>query len=643
MQRLRNDNKPELRVIVAISLMLFGCSSGDTSLGPGATSDDGTSSGSPETGTAMSPAVPLGVRFEAECAHGPLVGDCGGLLTGSQSGTMLGNGDKSISFFDTMDFLAYQGIEFTGANVMSVAYATGSGGEIELRIDSVDGPVIGSWAVRSTGGWANWTPLYVPIDPPDGTHDLYLVGATGQGIANLDWLEVQQCVPNCEGKECGPDRCGGTCGTCEGTDFCGDASVCEPCVPNCEGKACGDDTCGGVCGDPCGAGEVCDASRACVAYEDLGGPPRVHVDGRSFVNPDGDPVVMRGVSFISLGVQDTQREGVSLAIDSVTGPEWGTEIVRFPIYVVNSANPFPLDDHLAREQWMAGILRPAVDYATAKGLYVIIDLHEISSVTPVKDEEAQRFWSYMAPQFAGYPNVIYEVFNEPIDFSGGCVAGTTDACWPPFKAFAEGWIEIIRATAPDTLVLVGGPAWSQVIGPAADDPIDDPNVGYVGHIYPDHTNGQNGGAVEAQIRRCAAVHPVILTEWGFGFEPNDKEPYATIIRSMVDELDLSFTAWVADYDWSPPMFDLEGNLTEFGTFAQTWLAESAGIQPPDGTTGSETGTTGADESESTGAINGTTTGTVGGTTTGAVEATTTGAVEGTTTGAVEGSTTGSVE
>jgi hypothetical protein len=42
------------------------------------------------------------------------------------------------------------------------------------------------------------------------------------------------CTPECEGKECGPDGCGGTCGTC---DFkareCTEAGRCEgPCWPN---------------------------------------------------------------------------------------------------------------------------------------------------------------------------------------------------------------------------------------------------------------------------------------------------------------------------------------------------------------------------------------------------------------------------
>ncbi|MBT9559519.1 MAG: PQQ-binding-like beta-propeller repeat protein [Myxococcales bacterium] len=103
------------------------------------------------------------------------------------------------------------------------------------------------------------------------------------------------CTPQCGGRECGPDLCGGTCGpgcadgaycgsggTCQPVTTCGD-SVCSPtdeencvtcskdcgctgaavcaggacCTPMCDGKTCGSDGCGGTCGPDCGAGTVC--------------------------------------------------------------------------------------------------------------------------------------------------------------------------------------------------------------------------------------------------------------------------------------------------------------------------------------------------------------------------------------------------
>ena len=68
------------------------------------------------------------------------------------------------------------------------------------------------------------------------------------------------CVPACEGRVCGPNGCGGSCGECTGDRVC-DEGACVPggpCTPDCTGKECGDDGCGGECG-------VCDLGVPCVA------------------------------------------------------------------------------------------------------------------------------------------------------------------------------------------------------------------------------------------------------------------------------------------------------------------------------------------------------------------------------------------
>jgi hypothetical protein len=73
------------------------------------------------------------------------------------------------------------------------------------------------------------------------------------------------CVPNCEGKECGDDGCGGECGHCPTAQVCVEG-LCQ-CEPDCEDKECGEnDGCGNPCGDcplectdhgECGQEELC--------------------------------------------------------------------------------------------------------------------------------------------------------------------------------------------------------------------------------------------------------------------------------------------------------------------------------------------------------------------------------------------------
>lgn len=60
------------------------------------------------------------------------------------------------------------------------------------------------------------------------------------------------CTPDCAGKQCGDNGCGGSCGTCTGSEMCRN-NICE-CPSSCqEGRVCcGGAFCGGDCvGSPC--------------------------------------------------------------------------------------------------------------------------------------------------------------------------------------------------------------------------------------------------------------------------------------------------------------------------------------------------------------------------------------------------------
>jgi hypothetical protein len=92
-----------------------------------------------------------------------------------------------------------------------------------------------------------------PDLPPELTETL----DAAPELADLEDAEL--CAPDCEGKECGPDGCGGSCGACpESAPFCNMAFQCEACEPVCAEKECGPDGCGGSCG-ACPTGWACAA------------------------------------------------------------------------------------------------------------------------------------------------------------------------------------------------------------------------------------------------------------------------------------------------------------------------------------------------------------------------------------------------
>jgi hypothetical protein len=90
------------------------------------------------------------------------------------------------------DWIAVSGLDFgdQGAGTFTANVASGSrGGEIELRIDSLDGQVIGTLPVSSTGGWDNWKTITTVVSGVTGVHDVYMIfkGQTSEELFKLDY------------------------------------------------------------------------------------------------------------------------------------------------------------------------------------------------------------------------------------------------------------------------------------------------------------------------------------------------------------------------------------------------------------------------------------------------------------------------
>jgi hypothetical protein len=95
------------------------------------------------------------------------------------------------------------------------------------------------------------------------------------------------CVPDCTGKTCGSDGCGGTCGTCTPPNTCV-GGTCE-CTADCSGKCGGeDDGCGGVCPNiDCKIGvAVCVAGECVPCTADCSGKCGGEDDGCGGVCPN---------------------------------------------------------------------------------------------------------------------------------------------------------------------------------------------------------------------------------------------------------------------------------------------------------------------------------------------------------------------
>jgi hypothetical protein len=96
----------------------------------------------------------------------------------------------------------------------------------------------------------------------------------------------------------------------------------------------------------------------------------------------------------------------------------------------------------------------AVDHASARGLYVIINSHNgygLYDATWVDE-----LWTVVAPRYAARTHVLYEAANEPLLTLGN--NGDTSLVQPGRLAAVKTTYNLIRAAAPDTHILVLSPA-----------------------------------------------------------------------------------------------------------------------------------------------------------------------------------------
>ncbi|EPR09375.1 glycosyl hydrolase family 95 catalytic domain-containing protein [Ruminiclostridium papyrosolvens] len=101
-------------------------------------------------------------------------------------------GGQDVAFIENEDFAVYSNIDFgEGAQSFQarVSSAT-SGGKIEIRLDSIDGPLVGTCPVMGTGDWQNWSDITCNVNGASGKHDLYLKFTGDSGyLFNLNWFK----------------------------------------------------------------------------------------------------------------------------------------------------------------------------------------------------------------------------------------------------------------------------------------------------------------------------------------------------------------------------------------------------------------------------------------------------------------------
>lgn len=188
---------------------------------------------------------------------------------------------------------------------------------------------------------------------------------------------------------------------------------------------------------------------------------QLSVKGTKLTDEKGKHVMLRGVSFgwHSFWPRFYNQETVKWLKD-----DWKVNVVRAAMGIEVGNDTYIQNPQFATEKIMA-----VVEGAIANDIYVIIDWHSHN----INLEEAKLFFDQVSKKYGNYPNVIYEVFNEPDDES-----------WADIKSYSEQIIKVIRKNDPDNIILVGCPHWDQDINLPAADPIKGfDNLMYTVHFY----------------------------------------------------------------------------------------------------------------------------------------------------------------
>ncbi len=250
------------------------------------------------------------------------------------------------------------------------------------------------------------------------------------------------------------------------------------------------------------------------------------VNGKFLVDSSGNPVVLRGMSF---GWHNFWPRFYTEGAVSWLKKDWGINVVRAALGVEPGENSYQ-----KRTEWSKEKINTVVEAAIKEGIYVIIDWHSHN----INLEEAKAYFKEMATKYGKYPNVIYEIFNEP-----------DHETWEEVKKYSVEVMNVIRAIDPDNIILVGSPHWDQDVHIVADDPIKGfTNIMYTLHYYA-ATHGEQlrqrgdyalSKGIPLFISESAGMEatgdgPLNLEEWDKWIQWAEKNFISTVTWSVSDK------------------------------------------------------------------------------------------------------------
>jgi endoglucanase len=191
---------------------------------------------------------------------------------------------------------------------------------------------------------------------------------------------------------------------------------------------------------------------------------KLSVQGNHIVDKNGAPVQFRGMA---LYWSQWKPAFYNAACVKWLRDDWKCNIVRATIAVGSEGYKTNPDKEMAKAK---AVVQAAIDL----GIYVVVDFHETGNGNDDLST-SKAFFQDLSKTYKDTPNIIYETWNEPLG---------THAWNTVIKPYHEAIIPVIRANAPDNLILCGTRTYDQDVDEASKNPITiTKNIVYTLHFY----------------------------------------------------------------------------------------------------------------------------------------------------------------
>lgn len=237
---------------------------------------------------------------------------------------------------------------------------------------------------------------------------------------------------------------------------------------------------------------------------------RLKADG-SVKDQSGNTVSLMGPSFFWSCSAPLWwcKETVDYLVD-----QYNVQIIRLPVAIApcgtdgqtscgSDVKTWNEDCYYYRPDYTKKMVDEVVKAAIENDIYVVIDFHEHRAEDWVN--LSKEFFTYFATKWKNYPNIMYEIYNEPV-----CDNGTV-------VNYAKQIIPTIRAIDKENIIIVGSAQYSREPHNVTSAGSGYQNIAYTwhGYVYYGH-QGDWGGHNEWNTSV-----PVIVTEWGINGGKND--------------------------------------------------------------------------------------------------------------------------